>query len=154
MNIVSGGKTVAGASLGMLVLQSNFPRISGDGANAQTWPFPVLYKVVGGATPARVVLQNAEGLVDAFAGAANELVAAGADGITTSCGFLILHQQTLASACQVPVATSSLMQVSAVQALLPPGRRVGVVTISRQALTPQHLANAGAPLDTPIEGTE
>jgi hypothetical protein len=55
---------------------------------------------------------------------------------------------------KVPVATSSLMQVPWVQAMLPAGKRVGIVTVSRGSLTPAHLAAAGVPLDVPVEGTE
>lgn len=72
----------------------------------------------------------------------------------TSCGFLSLFQQELAAAVNVPVATSSMMQVPWVQVTLPPGRRVGLVTVSRSTLTPQHLAAAGVPLDAPVVGTE
>jgi Asp/Glu/hydantoin racemase len=54
----------------------------------------------------------------------------------------------------VPVATSALMQVPWVQATLPPGKRVGVLTVSGQSLTPRHLQAAGAPADTPFIGTE
>jgi Asp/Glu/hydantoin racemase len=78
----------------------------------------------------------------------------GAEAITTSCGFLSLFQREMAAAVGVPVATSSLMQVPWVQAMLPPGRRVGVVTVSRAALTPAHLEAAGASADTPVMGTE
>jgi Asp/Glu/hydantoin racemase len=87
-------------------------------------------------------------------GAAKELVGMGADGITTNCGFLALHQAELAAAVQVPVAASSMMQVPAVQALLPPGQRVGIVTIDRSSLTKEHLLGAGAPENTPVIGTE
>jgi hypothetical protein len=46
------------------------------------------------------------------------------------------------------------MQVPWVQATLPPGKRVGVVTVSGTSLGPAHLSAAGAPLDTPVVGTE
>ena len=46
-----GGKTVFGASIGILMLETRFPRIPGDMGNAATWPFPVQYRVVKGATP-------------------------------------------------------------------------------------------------------
>ena len=46
------------------------------------------------------------------------------------------------------------MQVPTVQKLLPSDKRVGVMTVSRENLTPDHLAAAGVPLDTPIAGTE
>ena len=49
-----------GASLGILMLEARFPRIPGDMGNATTWPFPVLYKVVKGASPQRVVRERAE----------------------------------------------------------------------------------------------
>ena len=154
MTVARGGKAVYGASVGILLLESRFPRIPGDGGNAGTWPFPMLYRVVGGATPDKVVRDRGGGIVEDFAAAARELVAIGADGITTNCGFLVLYQDRLAQACGVPVAASSLLQVPWVERLLPPGRRVGVVTVEAGSLTPRHLECAGARPDTPVEGTE
>jgi hypothetical protein len=86
--VAHGGKAVYGARLGILMLEARFPRIPGDMGHAGTWPFPVLYKVVKGASPQRVVAENAEGLLPSFVEAAKELEALGADGITTNCGFL------------------------------------------------------------------
>jgi len=154
MTKVSGGKSVYGAAVGILMLETRFPRIPGDMGHAGTWDFPVLYRVVPGASPDRVVRQRADGLMDAFIEAAASLVRDGADGITTNCGFLSLAQQRLAAAIQVPVATSSLMQVDLVNRMLPPGKITGVLTISASSLTTDHLAAAGAPLDTPIGTTE
>ncbi len=152
--IARGGKAIYGAPLGILMLEARFPRIPGDMGNAETWPFPVLYRVVRGASPERVVLQGARGLLPDFIAAAQELVDLGAEAITTNCGFLALFQRELAAAVQVPVATSSLMQVPWVQATLPPGKRVGIVTVCKASLTPAHLEAAGVPLDTPVIGTE
>ena len=59
--IARGGKALYGAPLGILMLEAKFPRIPGDMGNATTWPFPVLYRVVRGATPERVVLHAAAG---------------------------------------------------------------------------------------------
>ena len=152
--IVTGGKAIYGAPLGILMLEARFPRIPGDMGNATTWPFPVIYRVVKGASPERVVLQGAAGLLPSFLEAAAELVSFGAEAITTNCGFLSLFQRELAAYVQVPVATSALIQVPWVQATLPPGRRVGVITVSAGSLTPAHLTAAGAPADTPFVGTE
>lgn len=151
---IRGGKAVYGAAVGILMLEARFPRIPGDMGNALSWPFPVLYRVVREASPDRVVRRGAEGLLEAFIAAARDLVADGADGITTNCGFLSLYQQELAAAVPVPVATSSLMQVATVNRLLAPGRRAGILTISASSLTPLHLERAGVPLDTPIGTTE
>jgi Asp/Glu/hydantoin racemase len=152
--IARGGKAVYGARLGILMLEARFPRIPGDMGNALTWPFPVLYKVVAGASPQRVVRERAAGLLDDFRAAAAELVREGADGITTNCGFLSLYQRDLAAHVGVPVATSSLMQIPFVAALLPPGKRVGILTISAASLTEDHLRAAGVDPATPVVGTE
>ncbi|MDA0675095.1 MAG: aspartate/glutamate racemase family protein [Proteobacteria bacterium] len=149
-----GGKTVYGATVGMLMLETSFPRIPGDLGHAPTWPVPVLFKVVSGATPERLNDQRESKLLDLFVKAGKELVAQGADGLTTSCGFLSLYQDRLKAECGVPVAASSLLQVPLVEALLPPGKRCGVVTISRNILRPEHLEAAGCAPDTPVQGCE
>ena len=151
---VRGGKSVYGASVGILMLDARFPRIPGDMGNALTWPFPVLYRVVRDATPDLVVRKGATGTLDAFIAAARDLVRDGADGITTNCGFLALFQEELAEAVGVPVATSSLMQVNLVNATLPRGKRAGILTISGSTLTPAHLEKAGVPAATPLGTTE
>jgi Asp/Glu/hydantoin racemase len=152
--IARGGRAIYGAPLGILMLEARFPRIPGDMGNALTWPFPVLYRVVKGASPERVVLHGAAGLLDDFLAAAADLVAQGAEAITTNCGFLSIFQREIAAHANVPVATSALLQWPWIQATLPPGRRVGIVTVSKSSLTPAHLAAAGVPADTPIAGTE
>ncbi|MBL8379979.1 MAG: aspartate/glutamate racemase family protein [Burkholderiales bacterium] len=149
-----GGDAIDGPPLGILMLETRFPRIPGDIGNALTWPHPVLYKVVRGATPQRVVLEDPAALLPDFIAAARELVSQGAEAITTSCGFLALFQSELAAAVEVPVATTALLQVPWVQATLPPGRRVGVITVSRGTLSAAHLAAAGVPTDVPLAGTE
>lgn len=152
--IVQGGKSIYGASVGILMLDAQFPRIPGDMGNAKTWPFPVLYRVVRDASPDRVVRHRAEGMLEVFIDAAQQLVKDGADGITTNCGFLSLFQKELAEAVPVPVVTSSLMQVEMVNRILPMGKRAGILTISASTLTNDHLQAANVPLDTPIGTTE
>ena len=149
-----GGKTVYGARIGILMLETRWPRIPGDTGNAQTWPFPVLYKVVKGATAKKVIDQRGKGLSESFLQAADELVKDGADGLTTTGGFLIIFQKELAAHCNVPVAASSLLQIPVVQRLLPPDKRVGVLTVRGDRLDPDHLKAAGAAPDTPVVGTE
>ncbi|MBV9828332.1 MAG: aspartate/glutamate racemase family protein [Alphaproteobacteria bacterium] len=152
--IAYGGKAVYGARVGILMLEARFPRIPGDMGNALSWPFPVLYKVVAGASPDRVVRNRAAGLLEAFLDAAAELVRHGADGITTNCGFLSLYQRELAAHVGVPVATSSLMQAPLIERMLPPGKRVGILTVSAATLSREHLVLAGVDPDTPVVGTD
>ncbi|MBV8753156.1 MAG: aspartate/glutamate racemase family protein [Hyphomicrobiales bacterium] len=152
--IAHGGKALYGSRVGILMLETRFPRIPGDMGNAATWPFPVLYKVVKGASPERVVKERANGLLNAFLEGARELADLGADGITTTCGFLSLFQRDIAAHVGVPVATSSLMQAPMIERVLPAGRQVGILTISAKTLTPEHLAAAGVSADTPVVGTD
>jgi hypothetical protein len=149
-----GGKSLYGARVGILMLETRFPRIPGDMGNAETWPFPVLYKVVPGASPRRVVCDKAKGLLDKFLDAAEELVRLGADGITTTCGFLALYQRQIAAHVGVPVATSSLMQIPLIERILPPGKRAGVLTVSAANLSEEHLLAASADPATPVVGTD
>ena len=100
-----------------------------------------------GASPERVVLNGAAGAAGRFPRRPPRIwLRDGAEAITTNCGFLSLFQQELAAHVRVPVATSALMQVPWVQATLPPGQRVGVITVSAASLTPRHLEAVGVPL--------
>lgn len=143
-----------GAKLGILMLDTQFPRILGDVGNADTWPFAVEYAVVPGATPQAIVCDDIEPFVQAFIDAGNRLVAMGCIGIATTCGFLALIRPRLAEALGVPVAASALEQVGQIQAMLPPGQVVGILTISAATLTPAHLKAAGVPAYCPIQGTD
>lgn len=149
-----GGRHFYGARLGILMLETQFPRITGEIGNANTWPFPVQFKVVRGASAERVVCRSAEGLLERFIDGAKELIADGADGITTSCGFLSIFQQEIADACDVPVATSSLLQAQMIQSLLPAEKRVGILTMSAGNLSEQHLKAASVPEGSPVVGLE
>lgn len=130
--------------LGVLMLDTRFPRIPGDVGNAATWPFPVQYRVVRGAFGAEVVRDlRHDRLLEPFVAASLELERDTVSLITTSCGFLVLFQQELQARLRVPILTSSLLQVPWLLALLPPARQVGVLTIERKSLSPRHLAAAG-----------
>ena len=151
---VKGGKPLYGASVGILMLDAQFPRILGDMGNAGTWPFPVHYKIVRNASPDLVVRGQAKNMLNNFIDAGRELIADGVDGITTNCGFLALYQNELSEALQVPIASSSLMQISMVNSLLPGNKRAGILTISASSLNAAHLSAANVPDNTPIGSTE
>lgn len=142
------------AAIGILMLQSQFPRILGDMGHSGTWDFPVVYRVVKDASPDQVVRHGAEGLLEGFVEAAKELEAEGVAAITTTCGFLCTFQKALTEAVSVPVLSSSLMQVAGINALLPKGKRVGILTISRENLSREYLTAAGVPEGTPIGSPE
>ncbi|KNZ32423.1 MAG: hypothetical protein AD742_11725 [Methylibium sp. NZG] len=145
-----GGAAVP--KLGILMLDTRFPRIVGDIGNAATFDHGVLYATVHGASPQRVVRERDASLLQPFIDAGRSLVRDGATAVTTSCGFLVLFQRELQAALPVPVWTSSLLLLPELQDALPAGRRVGVVTADAASLAADHLRCAGASADTPIEG--
>ena len=147
---VRGGFNQYGFTVGILMLDTRFPRIPGDMGNARTFPFPVRYHRVAGADPDLVVRRGAAGLLPAFVEGARALEREGVGAITTNCGFLVKYQRELAASVAIPVFTSSLLLVPLVHRMLPPGRRVGIMTVSAAALGPEHLAGAGIAPDTPL----
>jgi Asp/Glu/hydantoin racemase len=147
---VRGGFNQYGFTVGILMLDTRFPRVPGDMGNARTFPFPVRYHRVEGATPDRVVRRRAAGLLEPFVEGARALEREGVGAITTNCGFLVTCQRELAAAVRVPVFTSSLLLVPLVHRMLPPGRRVGILTVDAASLERDHLAGAGITPDIPL----
>jgi Asp/Glu/Hydantoin racemase len=148
---VTGGRTVYGQALGVLMLDTVFPRIPGDVGNALTWPFPVRFKVLDGALSSRIMSKEPdETLLEQFVVGAQELEAEGVSAITTSCGFLAVFQRELAAAVRVPVLTSALLQVPMAARMVGPDRVVGILT-ERPNLTERHFTAVGwSPHETPV----
>jgi len=139
--------------LGILMLDTAFPRVPGDVGCAASFAFPTRYAVVPHATPARIVpADDAARWLAPFAAAGRALVDDGCIAIATTCGFLARWQDALAAALPVPVLTSALLQVPLVARTLAPGRSVGIVTFSARDLDAATLAGAGVAPGTPVEG--
>ena len=131
-------------TIGVLCLDTSYPKVPGHIRNPSTFGFPVACKVVRGATADRVVRQADPALLEPFVSAARQLEAEGVAAITSACGFLALFQRELAAAVAVPLYTSSLIQLPMVHAMLRPDQQVGVLTASATSLNSHHLAAVGA----------
>lgn len=131
------------ARVGIIMLDTQFPRIKGDIGNPDTFDFPVQYKVVKGASPERIVLQADRSLIQPFIDAGRELIDSGAELLTTSCGFLALFHNELIEALGVPVFSSSLLQVHMARAVIKRGQAIGIITAHKASLTKKHLAAIG-----------
>lgn len=129
-------------TIGFLILKTRFPRIVGDAGCAATWHFPAIYETAECASPSRVVRGRARGLLPAFIRAGKKLIARGADGIATTCGFLCLHQRELSAALPVPVLSSPLLAGRKIQNDIPPAKKLGILTASAADLSAAHLAAA------------
>lgn len=130
------------AVLGILMLETRFPRILGDVGNPQTYPFPVKLKKVSGANLKTVVWKTELSLMEAFLQGAKELEKEGVKAITTSCGFTVLFQDRLAQEVKVPVFASSLIMIPWAYRMLK--GKIGIITANSRSLSQAHLEAAGA----------
>ena len=145
--------------LGVLMLDTNFPRPFGDIGHPSAFGVPTQRCVVAGAWPDKIV-QSAAGLrqgrvVTAILQLVRRMAQDGARAITTSCGFLVLLQKEMQAQVKIPVVTSSLLQLPGLLAL---HQKVGVLTISSSKLGAEHLRAAGVPrarlVDVVVQGVD
>ena len=152
---LKGGSNISGVTIGVLCLESYFPKPPGHIKNPSSLGFPVLYETVAGATVAKLVNGPEPGFIGPFLDAAQRLEKEGVRAITGSCGFLALFQRELSEAVDVPVFASSLIQLLMVYTMLGRRRKVGVLTASGPDLTDRHLAAVGAgDIPVAIQGME
>lgn len=135
--------------LGILMLDTRFPRIVGDIGNAASFDYPVIFLRMEGIGSADAVTTHPDRprILAALKSNAEALAAEGAVGLSTSCGFLALYQDDLSAVSPVPVATSALLHIKAMK-----GKKVGVITASAKNLTAAHFEAVGAPANTPFVG--
>lgn len=134
--------------LGVLMLDTRFPRPPGDVGNRETYSragIPVRFVTVQGASPRKIVQDADPSFLQPFVDAAVALAAQGARLISTSCGFLARYQTVLQAAVSVPVVTSSLLQCRGLD-------RVGIVTFDAQSLSRPLLNAVDVPADAVVEG--
>jgi hypothetical protein len=151
--ILKGGFTNYGQDVGVLMLDTRFPRARGDIGNARSFDFPVRYKTVKGAQAVKIMGDEPSAdLLAPFIEAARELEAEGVRCITTSCGFLGPFQKQIAAAVKIPVLTSALMQAPLIHAMLPPGQVIGIFTERAQHMNRRHFEGVGwSPDDIPVQ---
>lgn len=96
--------------LGILMLDTQFPRILGDAGNPKSYPFPVQIMTVENAGSTDVVTDGylPPDTCKKFIDAAIKLEENGASAIISTCGFLITEQDKIADAVSIPVMVSAL----------------------------------------------
>ena len=153
MAVVSGGQNICGVSIGVLSLESYFPKPPGHIKNPSSLPFTTSYEIITGLTIPVLLNNPSPDMIAPLIAAARRLEKSGVKAITGSCGFLALFQNEIAAAVDVPVFVSSLVQADLIHRMT--GRPVGVLTASVDLLTTRHLAAVGAE-NTPlvIEGMQ
>ena len=153
--MMKGGKQYYDMPLGILCLDSFFPKPRGHMRNPLTYNFPTVTRVVKGVDVQKMLFSPSPELIRPFIEAARELETDGVQAISGSCGFMALFQKEIAAEVQVPVIMSSLLQLPLVRLMHGEHARIGVLTASRQALTEKHFENCATSMDSVfIQGME
>lgn len=137
---------MSGGKIGIIMLDTRFPRFRGDIGNPDSFSCPVLYRRVPDASAEQAVRGESGVLLAPFIAAGLSLAEQGADVIGTSCGFLSLFQAGLEEALPVPVVASALPMAAA------PAVPAGILTIDSNALSARHLTAAGITHPVPVVG--
>ena len=130
--------------------EAGFTRVPGDVGNASSFGFSVQYKLLRNLPINEVIArQPSERGIAAMVGAAQAFEREGVRAIATTCGLFSVFQTILADAVDVPVLSSSLLQVPMVSLLIGPQRKVGIMTANSDILTEQHLISVGIDSSVP-----
>ena len=132
-----------GFAVGILLIDTKAPFIPGDVGNASTYPYPVLFRTVPGATVKRVLNEGDESLAEKVVSEACQLAHAGVRAIASDCGFMLRFQKAVAEAVDVPVILSSLLQLPMLEQTFPRERKIGVITANKKCLTDDLLQLSG-----------
>lgn len=128
-------------ALGILMLEGKMSVEPGCMASPQTFPYPVVRKVVSGSQTPRGA-DDAWAMLPLYVDAARELEREGVGAITANCGLIALMQKELAASVRVPVVTSALLLVPALSRLLG-GRRIGILTFFTDAVSERNYNASG-----------
>ena len=143
MNIVNGGRTFYGVDVGIMMLDTVFPRIKGDIGNANSFDYPVHYEKVTDWKPSKVVLDLKKQDIEPFINAAKRLEQAGCKVISTSCGFLSMFQKEIADSVHASVYTSALLMAPMIKNTISSDKKVGILTANKKTLSDEHLSSVG-----------
>ena len=139
------GRNLAGQEIGILLLETFVPLLPGNVANQATFPFPVRYKVIPGASPNKLLYEGGGDMLPAVIESARELVRDGVRAISAGCGYFARFQEQVAEAVDVPVFLTSLLQAPFITRGLKRGDKVGIICADAKVFSkePQLLRAVG-----------
>ena len=129
-------------SLGVIMLNTHFPRVLGDIGNPNSFDFEVIYERVPSATVSAIVSANGvdEHTKNDIFERLIRLEEQGANLIVTTCGFLGEMQQELKARTSIPVLTSSLLTIPFARNFLNEAQdKIGVLTFDANKLNAKHF---------------
>lgn len=142
-------QSIAGHAIGIVVLETWYPLLPGNVANATTFDFPVRYRILREATVERIMHAD-PALLDMIIQAGHEFEQEGVRAMVGACGYFANYQREVAAALNIPVFLSSLLQVPMIYRALKPEQQVGILVANAKAVNQTMLEACGITSDIPI----
>ncbi len=142
-------QSIAGHAIGIVVLETWYPLLPGNVANATSYDFPVRYKILQEATVEKIMSADPS-LLEMIIEAGHEFEREGIRAMVGACGYFANYQAEVASALDIPVFLSSLLQVPLITQALKPSQKVGILVANGKALNQKMLRTCGIAPDAPI----
>jgi len=132
--------TENGVKIGIIMLNTDFPRPVGDIGNTASYQYPARIFKLSQANVANVVSQSlSEDIILEVIAAGKKLVAQGCNILTTSCGFLAPIQARVQHELGLPFIASSLCLLPFLRQCFGPNSPMGVITFDSKTLSPAHF---------------
>lgn len=120
-----------------------FEEIPGHFMHPDTFSFPIRFERVEGANFDTIVRDPNEEVLSSMIERAKKMEEEGIEAIATSCGFNAIFQKELADSVNIPVFTSSLLQVPPAKRMMGEDGKVGIITADEGSLSEDHLRAVG-----------
>jgi len=130
--------------IGIVMLNTQFPRLLGDVGNAKTFQGEVIYETVDIATVSSIVVNEKpdDKIIDAFVESAKRLINRGAKVVGTSCGFMASAQHEIGNQLSMPFISSSLILLPLIKTLYGEQTHIGILSFDKTKLAPCHFPEA------------
>ena len=135
------GQAVAGCAIGILALDLWYPLMPGNVANASTFDFPVLFKILKGS--GQILTGDRAAQLDMILEAGEVLKRQGARAIVGACGYFAIYQKAVSERLDLPTYLSSVLQVPIITQGLKPDQKVGIICANAPAFTPDLMSQCG-----------
>jgi len=115
----------------------------GNSTNPASYRYPVRFNPVRGANVHTILENPDQTVLRTMIADAQAMASQGIKAITTSCGFNAIFQRELVANLDVPVFTSSLLQVPLARQIHGPASEICILTANAGALRAEHLTSVG-----------
>lgn len=142
-------QSIAGHAIGIVVLETWYPLLPGNVANATTFDFPVRYKILKEASVERIMSAD-PALLDMVIQAGHEFEQDGVRAMVGACGYFANYQREVAEALNIPVFLSSLLQAPMISQALKLDQQIGLLVANSQALNQEMFVACGITPEIPL----